>query len=178
MSISQWDLVVRCSPLVNLVRRSETSQAQELQDDIAGVASFKQASVFISFLLCHTRVVHRAALCGARNMVVTGVAPPPDTQRIPPPAADQPITGNAGRHSSNCHSPLLLVQCCLSPVEPELLTMWSHCFLTLTMIWLVLQLPLLVSISVLQAAKRLGAFSQTPLWSERTLLFIKNWCTS
>lgn len=63
-SISQGHLVAGRSPLVNLVRGGETSQAQELQDDVAGVASIKQASALVSFLLREARLVHGAALCG------------------------------------------------------------------------------------------------------------------
>lgn len=49
---------------MNLMRGGETSQAQELQDDVAGVASIKQTSVLVSFLLREARLVHGAALCG------------------------------------------------------------------------------------------------------------------
>lgn len=49
---------------MNLMRGGETSQAQELQDDVAGVASIKQASALVSFLLREARLVHGAALCG------------------------------------------------------------------------------------------------------------------
>lgn len=64
---------------MNLMWGSEASQAQELQDDVAGVASIKQASVLVTFLLREARLVHGAALCGGslvRNTVNAGVAPP------------------------------------------------------------------------------------------------------
>lgn len=67
---------------MNLMRGSEASQAQELQDDVAGVASIKQASVLVTFLLREARLVHGAALCGGRlvrNTVNAGVGPPSPT---------------------------------------------------------------------------------------------------
>lgn len=64
---------------MNLMRGGETSQAQQLQDDVAGVAPIKEVSVLVSFVLREARLVHGAALCGgslARGTVITGVTPP------------------------------------------------------------------------------------------------------
>lgn len=47
--------------------RSVTSQVQQPQDDVTGVAAFQLAALLVCFLLWHAGLVHGAALCGRRR---------------------------------------------------------------------------------------------------------------
>lgn len=66
-SSSSWD--VRngsggSSSLMDPMRRSVTSQVQQPQDDVTGVAAIQLAALLVCFLLRHAGLVQDAALCG------------------------------------------------------------------------------------------------------------------
>lgn len=58
-----WDLGVRSRSLVNSVRRSVTSQMEEPEDDVTGVAPFVLAVLLVSFLVHEAGLVCGAAFC-------------------------------------------------------------------------------------------------------------------
>lgn len=47
--------------------RSVTSQVQQPQDDVTGVAAFQLAALLVCFVLWHAGLVRGAALCGRRR---------------------------------------------------------------------------------------------------------------
>lgn len=52
------------SSLMESMRRCVTSQVQQPQDDVTGVAAFQLAALLVCFLLWHAGLVQGAALCG------------------------------------------------------------------------------------------------------------------